>query len=258
MRLPCFIGFLIVFIGLAQGRACVTTEQISPLNPQVQVRTYFWMPQLKRGVRIAQTTVDKKNFFIMMGCRGSQAPSIEIMDDWTSVECRSLGNIWLPMQGPGKSKTPETSYFLRKFEESLEDYSRQFSHDDLVTKAVDITKVFIKGSFGLALVTLPGLPKDSSFRKKWLRKLVKGMGLIWIVNALWEMFDIYRQNSGTHENEAQAELEEILIAIEENNILHLDGQETDRRIDNLFSFDSILNSFEEAALQTYEDICQEG
>ena len=264
MKLSHFFGFLFVFFEITQGQACITTKELGPFNPEVQIRSYFWMPQLKRGIRIARTTVHGESFFIMIGCQGLRTPSIETMDDWTLADCRPLGDVWLPMPEPEKLKNPETSYFIKKFEESLENHSDGFSNDDLISKAVDITKTFIEGSFGLALVTLPGVPekvkaqKDASSRKRWIRVrgLVKAIGWLWIFNALWEAFDIYRQDSGTQESEAVKELEKILLSIEKNGILHLDGEETDRRVDHLFSFESILDSFEKAALQTYQDICQ--
>ena len=291
-----FLSSVLVLLSCHRGWACWTNEELSALDPKVQIKTYFWMPQLKRGVRIAQTTYRGKSYFIMIGCEGNRSPSVETMDDWSSAECKPLGHVWLPIMEPNEQRSGEIPYYIEKIQEFLEESRNKMTEKSLSDKAISMAEHFLSLTLGTALFSVPffynkdiknetndhreseakdeGAKEKSRKRQNWRKMAKKGLipikinlkmshifkavGGLWIAKTLYDAYEEYTSWSDekSREDKSLRELEELLLAIEGGRILHLDGEEADRRIDQIFTFESLVSAFKYASDQTYQKICQ--
>ena len=138
MKQTCWAIILTIsFLPSASFGACIPTVDIETADSlqndekHTTLHTLFWMPNMKKGMRLLIESREQSAFFTLMDCYDlSQRPSIMNIDDWTGVECDLLGSSMLPVNVETINK------FQTTLEESIKDIIGESNDGLLRTKEV--------------------------------------------------------------------------------------------------------------------------
>ena len=137
MKQTCWAIILTIsFLPFSSFGACIPTVDIETVDSlqkgdQHILRTTFWIPNMKKGMRLLIESREENAFFTLMDCSDiSQRPSIMNINDWTDVECDLLGNAMLPVNIETINK------FQTTLEESIKETVRESNDGFFRTREV--------------------------------------------------------------------------------------------------------------------------